>query len=314
MAAERSVALSLSPDLISIERRRDSASRVLTKWLAMLKTANSTASAKDVDNGLPLSFAELTAATARVYSYCWRRWQRWCADRGTPAFPAQPELIVRYILEMHSSGARIQTIRMMVSMLNKAHEGQGELPANSPLVKMELQRISRQTGRSPRPIEARVIADAALAEYWATRDTGARRRALVDAALALLVYGEGLKFSEVEALRWNDIDFESLTVKVKVKGGKLTLTLKADTASALRDILPPKASASDPVFESSYRKPPPKRPLTPAHLSRRLSMRLAQAGLHPSKAGSKRTAPKPESRTPQNHPPTKGTPINGSDR
>ncbi len=52
------------------------------------------------------------SASARAWRYFWRQWERWCADRGVQAIPADPLTLCAYLTERAHAGKATGTLDM----------------------------------------------------------------------------------------------------------------------------------------------------------------------------------------------------------
>lgn len=227
--------------------------------------------------------------TAYRYSLAWLAWRRWCEQRGCAALPAVPALLAVYLTERAAGGLGAAGLRLAAAAINDRHRDGGyELPGHNPGVRRTLLGLTRKAAR---PLKAATGLDgaglAALRAVALQPRVGrrgvlesveyARKRGLMDRALAGVMWCCLLRRSEAAALRWTDLSFEGdgsarLLVRYsktdQMGEGKLLYVNRqvAGDLAAWREI------QGDTLGERVF-------PLQPAQLAVRLRAAAAAAGL-----------------------------------
>ena len=162
--------------------------------------------------------ASHSASTRRNYRSACARFADWPGREGYPALPAAPEHVAAY-LAGRARSAGTAAVRMDRAAIGFAHREAG---AADPTATAGVGRVLRGIARTRRsaPRQAAALTAEAMAAIRATAHlprtgpTGrteskeaARRRAVVDIALAATVRDALLRRSEAAALRWADIEF-----------------------------------------------------------------------------------------------------------
>ena len=241
-----------------------------------------------------VDFRDLGEGSRKQYRYWWRRWQEWCASHQAPAYPARASDIASYVRHLHAEGRPLSTLRLVVSMLAKAHEDTSVSPAHDAEVRQELLALKRSGSSSLRPDWARhieeVLVERAGGELYALRnpDDPLVMQAYADVCAAYLKYTEGIQFTEMARLRWGDIDHEKQEVVVtQTRGKRYALTVTNETARALRaygagvDSQGNVTNSGMPVFlnRRMNKAGNDSGALTPVHIARRLAHAARSAGL-----------------------------------
>ena len=65
--------------------------------------------------------AARTESTRTVYAQAWRRWERWCDDRGIPALPGDPLALCAYLTERAAAGKATGTLDMSCTAIRHVH-------------------------------------------------------------------------------------------------------------------------------------------------------------------------------------------------
>ncbi len=169
----------------------------------------------DYDHAL----GSVAASTRVAYRRDVRGFAEW-AGRGGVTAPDQvtPLLLRRYLAFMTTTGAARRTIARRASGLRRYFDWalrQG-MVATDPTARLH---APSGDGRLPRVLRADELTALLDERSAATADDGPDRRARDDAVLELL-YGSGLRVSEVCGLGPADVDMEQRTVRVVGKGDK----------------------------------------------------------------------------------------------
>ncbi|WP_245644453.1 hypothetical protein [Nocardioides jensenii] len=63
--------------------------------------------------------AARTDGTRRLYNVVWGQWQRWCAERGVTAVPADPLAVCAYLTERAEAGRATGTLDMACTVIRR---------------------------------------------------------------------------------------------------------------------------------------------------------------------------------------------------
>ena len=149
--------------------------------------------------------------TVKSYTRAFRAFSAWCAQRGVPDLPASPEAIAAYLTERAAAGWR--------AAISDAHKRAGfEDSASHEGVKRVVAGLAREDTRpqcQAKPLTAEALAavraTAKLPRKFSGRmepDDTARRRGLVDIAVAATMRDCLLRVSEAARLRWGDVEVQ----------------------------------------------------------------------------------------------------------
>lgn len=110
-----------------------------------------------VDDALRIA-AALDAAhaesTRTLYAHTWRVWERWCAQRGIHALPADPAALAAYVVERAADGTAVTTLNMACTAIRHMHRQHGLAnPAEDETVRQVRLGLRRTYGTAPRRLE-----------------------------------------------------------------------------------------------------------------------------------------------------------------
>ena len=197
------------------------------------------------------------ASTLRVYRSQWRNWQRFCELRGYDTYPASVDKVAAWLIHRATSdGVKYGTVQLCLAAVVWIHRA-GDLEFD------RKRRVIRDTLRALRNIpevyveaaQAKPLDLDALAAIKATAcsprigrggkvetSAMARRRGLLDTALAYTVSDAGLRRAEAASLLWAQVrrveDFGEITLaktKTNKQGGDVVV-VRPVTMDALEGI------------------------------------------------------------------------------
>ena len=135
------------------------------------------------------------------------------AWRQGPVAQTTTEELERWLAEMRAAGIAASTVARRISALRSFFRHQLLLGAreDNPAAALQLPKRARRLPKTLSPGEAERLIDAA---------NGTTPRAMRDRALVELMYGAGLRVSEVMGLQRRSVDLEERLVRALGKGGK----------------------------------------------------------------------------------------------
>ena len=135
-------------------------------------------------------------------------WARWCADKKLQWLPIEAECMREYLMEMHTNGLSVATVRQHYSMMCKLHRHAG-LPSlvDNPAVNLAMKNITRtavqggeRTGQAI-PFRLRDLHQLAQA-YGMSKDLADKR----DLAFLSVAYNTLLRISELSRVTLRDVE------------------------------------------------------------------------------------------------------------
>jgi integrase/recombinase XerD len=164
----------------------------------------------DIDGFLALLAARRAPRTVDAYRRDLHAFSSWF--RRTIS-AATTEDVERYVAELRAAGLSGSTIARRVAALRSFYRHQMLLGmrTDNPAAELDLPRRHRRLPRTLSPGEAERLVEAAA---------GTTPRALRDRALAELLYGAGLRVSEVVGLEKSAVDLDNRLVRCVGKGNK----------------------------------------------------------------------------------------------
>jgi integrase/recombinase XerD len=164
----------------------------------------------DLDGFLALLATRRAARTVDAYR---RDLAQLAAWRRGPVSAATTEELERWLAELRAAGVAPTTVARRVAAVRAFFRHQLLLGVreDNPAAALQLPRRTRTLPRTLSPGEAERLIDAAA---------GTTPRAMRDRALVELMYGAGLRVSEVTGLQRRSVDLEERVVRALGKGSK----------------------------------------------------------------------------------------------
>jgi integrase len=153
-------------------------------------------------------------STIRAYKTNFERFINYCETVSSPALPADPETVAKYIKTLTKSGLKSASIRLAVASISTIHK-LNELhdPTQLAAAKLELRRMHRSLGRASK--QAFGITEPILQKMLVA--TTSNLQGLRDKALILTAYDSLCRRSEITSLRLKDIQYDENDSPIKIK-------------------------------------------------------------------------------------------------
>jgi integrase/recombinase XerD len=179
----------------------------------------------ELEGFLALLAARRAPRTVDAYR---RDLQQLAAWRQGPVAQTTTEELERWLAELRAAGIAASTVARRIAALRSFFRHQMLLGAreDNPAAALQLPKRARRLPKTLSPGEAERLIDAAV---------GTTPRAMRDRALVELLYGAGLRVSEVTGLQRRSVDLEERVVRALGKGSKERLVpLGRPAVEALR--------------------------------------------------------------------------------
>ncbi len=169
-----------------------------------------------VDAFLDMLGAERGAAanTIDAYRRDLQRYAAFCADEGVASDAASAPLVRRYLAELHGAGYAERSTRRHLSALRQFYRFlvvDGWRP-DDPTRQLDAPRLDRPL---PRVLDEAEVDRLILAAHRAEGPRGLRLACILE-----LLYGSGLRVSELVGLELQQVDTAETLVRVRGKGGR----------------------------------------------------------------------------------------------
>jgi integrase len=157
--------------------------------------------------------------TRRLYDVVWGQWQRWCAERGVAAVPADPLTVCAYLTERAEAGRATGTLDMACTVIRHVHRTTGAVdPIASESVRQVRRGLRRAYGAAPRRL-ARPLSVEDIRRIVAGIDRSTPH-GIRDAAIILLGYASALRRAELVALDLADIEHKPAELLLHIRQSK----------------------------------------------------------------------------------------------
>lgn len=164
--------------------------------------------------------AARTDGTRRLYDVVWNQWQRWCADRGVAAVPADPLTVCAYLTERAEAGRATGTLDMACTVIRHVHRTTGAVdPIATEAVRQVRRGLRRTYGAAPRRL-ARPLSVEEIRQIVGGIDR-ATPHGIRDAAIILLGYASALRRAELVALDLADVEPKPAGLLLHIRQSKM---------------------------------------------------------------------------------------------
>lgn len=221
-----------------------------------------------------------SANTVRNYRQALDAWvstlRRGAAGAAVDFAGADDRAVRSHLIELQRAGRGKRTLHLHASALRRFYRFllQRGLAAGNPFTGVALPRLSRPLPVFLTEAQARRFLDGPLRRFKSGEID--RPEALRDQLAFELLYGGGLRVSELVGLTWGRVDIRSAVARVLGKGGKERLVPLGRTAQAL---LHECVRGQPPVPDKQVLPGVNGRPVTAGWVQRRMKRYLALAGL-----------------------------------
>jgi site-specific recombinase XerD len=220
--------------------------------LAILSTSLPPEASRQLEAWTAAAREGLAGATLRAYAADSRAFADWCALRGIPTLPANPETVALYLRAEATAGKAVATVRRRAATISRMHRATGiPSPCDHELVRLALKGIARARGTDQRQAAGLTERDA-LTIRARMGDTAGNVR-----DYALLMVGRDLlsRASELVNITVADLETTEDGMLVKLRRQKTTNDTHAyfvgpEAAEALQDWLRKAHITQGPVFQS----------------------------------------------------------------
>ena len=164
--------------------------------------------------------AARTDGTRRLYDVVWGQWQRWCAERGVAAVPADPLTVCAYLTERAEAGRATGTLDMACTVIRHVHRTIGTVdPVGSEAVRQVRRGLRRTYGAAPRRL-ARPLSIEEIRQIVGGIDRNTPH-GIRDAAIILLGYASAVRRAELVALDLTDIEHKPAGLLLHIRQSKM---------------------------------------------------------------------------------------------
>ena len=179
-----------------------------------------TAALSQQDEALILEFAKKSKSknTWKAYQSDLRHFEAWCRENRYRHFPAAPETVAAYIIQLRESH-KLTTITRRIAAISQAHFAAGlENPTLDPKVKMTMRGLRHEYGakqqkRKVKPAVASVI-------HKLVDPLGASLVDIRDRALLLIGYAGAFRRSQLAHLQVSDITVAEEGLRIVLRKSK----------------------------------------------------------------------------------------------
>ncbi len=161
------------------------------------------------------------ASTRTAYASDFRIFEKWCAEQGLAALPANPAAVAGFIADQAARGMKSSTLGRRIAAIKYRHKTAGEAsPTDDERVKAVLHGARRTLGVAPRKLAA-ATSEKVIGMSTLSRSGIAGKR---DRAILLLGFAVAARRSELVALNVDDITECPEGLRIRIKRSKTDQT------------------------------------------------------------------------------------------
>lgn len=186
---------------------------------------------------------QIAQGTKRVYQSDWRIFENWCSQRQYQAINATPEIIAMFIAAQYEEGLHPSTLNRRLSAIKFAYSClEKESPTDKSVVRSTLKGIRRD--KNAPPIKSKKAFITNLIKEMVQLCPTNSLRDIRDRAILLLGFAGAFRRSELVAINYEDLSFNSKGMDIKIHRSKTDQEGKGD----FKVILPSKDKMYCPII------------------------------------------------------------------
>lgn len=188
--------------------------------------------------------AGLAPATVGQIAHYWSGWERWCAEQGFPAFPAEPSHVLLFAAKRAEDGIAANTLRAQLKAIQRVHDDNGVPTVGFTRVAFEIVAGLERGGVAARRQAPVIPVGDLLGMAEAARREGAGDlKALRDLVMVCVGYAGGLRADDLCRARLEWLERVPSGYVLRLAASKLN----QDGRRPEGVLLPARADVLDPV-------------------------------------------------------------------
>jgi site-specific recombinase XerC len=170
-----------------------------------------------LESAADLATNEKASSTRAAYASDFRIFEKWCAEQGLAALPADPAAVAGFIADQAASGIKSSTLGRRIAAIKYLHKTAGVAsPTDDERVKAVVRGARRTLGVAPRKLAA-ATSEKVIGMSTLSRSGIAGKR---DKAILLLGFALAARRSELVALDVADIEECPEGLRIRIRKSK----------------------------------------------------------------------------------------------
>ena len=159
--------------------------------------------------------------TVRAYKSDFNDFGLFCAKNGFKSLPSEPKIVALYLTYLSTKGAKMSTLKRRLVSIGVIHKLKGHyLDTKHPLIIENIMGIKRRKGSIQKGKKPLLINNLKIIIDVIDQETKEEIKRLRDRSIILIGFSGGFRRNEIVSLDYDDLDFVSEGLKIKIKRSK----------------------------------------------------------------------------------------------
>ena len=159
--------------------------------------------------------------TVRAYKSDFNDFGLFCAKNGFKSLPSEPKIVALYLTYLSTKGAKMSTLKRRLVSIGVIHKLKGHyLDTKHPLIIENIMGIKRRKGSIQKGKKPLLISNLKIIIDVIDQETKEEIKRLRDRSIILIGFSGGFRRNEIVSLDYDDLDFVSEGLKIKIKRSK----------------------------------------------------------------------------------------------
>jgi site-specific recombinase XerD len=159
--------------------------------------------------------------TVRAYKSDFNDFGLFCAKNGFKSLPSEPKIVALYLTYLSTKDAKMSTLKRRLVSIGVIHKLKGHyLDTKHPLIIENIMGIKRRKGSIQKGKKPLLISNLKIIIDVIDQETKEEIKRLRDRSIILIGFSGGFRRNEIVSLDYDDLDFVSEGLKIKIKRSK----------------------------------------------------------------------------------------------
>jgi len=159
--------------------------------------------------------------TVRAYKSDFNDFGLFCAKNGFKSLPSEPKIVALYLTYLSTKDAKMSTLKRRLVSIGVIHKLKGHyLDTKHPLIIENIMGIKRRKGSIQKGKKPLLINNLKIIIDVIDQETKEEIKRLRDRSIILIGFSGGFRRNEIVSLDYDDLDFVSEGLKIKIKRSK----------------------------------------------------------------------------------------------
>ena len=159
--------------------------------------------------------------TVRAYKSDFNDFGLFCAQNGFKSLPSEPKIVALYLTYLSTKNAKMSTLKRRLVSIGVIHKLKGHyLDTKHPSIIENIMGIKRRKGSIQKGKKPLLISNLKIIIDVIDQETKEEIKRLRDRSIILIGFSGGFRRNEIVSLDYDDLDFVSEGLKIKIKRSK----------------------------------------------------------------------------------------------